>query len=56
MTEFEFDCAVEDVFELLTDPDFIVERSLAIAAQICVYTNDQVTIEELGSEGPGPRA
>ncbi|MCB1605967.1 MAG: ATP-dependent protease subunit HslV [Xanthomonadales bacterium] len=34
----------------------IVERSLAIAAQICVYTNDQVTIEELGSEGPGPRA
>ena len=30
MTEFEFDCAVEDVFELLTDPDFIVERSLAL--------------------------
>lgn len=25
----------------------IVARSLAIAAQICIYTNDQVTIEEL---------
>lgn len=25
----------------------IVERSLAIAAEICIYTNDQVTIEEL---------
>ncbi len=34
----------------------IVERSLAIAAEICVYTNDQVTVEELGEEGPGPRA
>ena len=32
----------------------IVERSLGIAAEICVYTNDQFTIEEL--EGPGPRA
>ena len=30
MLEFEFDCAVEDVFALLTDPDFIVERSLAL--------------------------
>lgn len=34
----------------------IVERSLAIAAEICVYTNDQVTVEELGEESPGPRA
>ncbi|MCB1587512.1 MAG: ATP-dependent protease subunit HslV [Xanthomonadales bacterium] len=32
----------------------IVERSLGIAAEICVYTNDQFTIEEL--EGTGPRA
>ena len=28
-------------------PREIVERSLAIAAEICVYTNDNVTIEEL---------
>ncbi len=36
----------------------IVERSLTIASQICVYTNDQFTIEELGegprAQGPGP--
>ena len=25
----------------------IVERSLGIASEICVYTNDQFTIEEL---------
>ncbi|MDH4040418.1 MAG: DUF2505 domain-containing protein [Gammaproteobacteria bacterium] len=30
MVEFEFDCAVEEVFGLLTDPDFVVERSLAL--------------------------
>ena len=30
MVEFEFDCAVEEVFGLLTDPDFIVKRSLAL--------------------------
>ena len=29
----------------------IVEKSLAIAANICVYTNDKFVIEELGSEG-----
>lgn len=28
----------------------IVERSLGIAAEICVYTNDQFTIEELSSQ------
>ena len=36
---------------LLGDTDLdaktIVERSLAIAAEICVYTNSQFTIEEL---------
>ncbi len=36
----------------------IVERSLTIASEICVYTNDQFTIEELGegprAQGPGP--
>ena len=31
------------------DAEQIVRRALAIAADICVYTNDQVTIETLGS-------
>ena len=30
------------------DARAIVERSLTIAADICIYTNDEVTIEELG--------
>jgi ATP-dependent HslUV protease subunit HslV len=30
----------------------IVEKSLKIAGQICIYTNDQITIEELKSETP----
>lgn len=30
MLELNFNCAVEQVYELLTDPDFIVERSLAL--------------------------
>jgi len=29
----------------------IVKESLAIAAEICVYTNDQITVEELPSQG-----
>ena len=28
----------------------IAEKSLKIAGQICIYTNDQMTIEELKSE------
>ena len=30
MVEFEFDCAVEEVFGLLPDPDFVVKGSLAL--------------------------
>ena len=30
MLEFKFDCAVEEVYALLTDPDFLEERSLAL--------------------------
>ena len=30
----------------------IAEKSLKIAGQICIYTNDQITIEELKTE-PG---
>jgi ATP-dependent HslUV protease subunit HslV len=29
------------------DASAIVERSMAIAAEICIYTNDRLTIEEL---------
>ncbi len=32
------------------DPETIVRRSLAIAGEICVYTNDNVTIEALRNE------
>jgi ATP-dependent HslUV protease subunit HslV len=31
-------------------PRQIVEHALGIASEICVYTNDEVTIEELGHE------
>src|SRR5271167_1039703 len=30
----------------------IAEKSMRIAGQICIYTNDQMTIEELKSEAP----
>jgi ATP-dependent HslUV protease subunit HslV len=30
------------------DARTVAERALAIAAEICIYTNDQLTIEELG--------
>jgi ATP-dependent HslUV protease subunit HslV len=30
----------------------IAVKSLMIAAQICIYTNDQMTVEELKSEVP----
>ena len=33
---------------LLENTDMGVERSLTIAADICIYTNHEVTIEELG--------
>jgi ATP-dependent HslUV protease subunit HslV len=29
------------------DPRSIVEKALSIAGEICVYTNQQITIEEL---------
>jgi len=31
----------------------IVQEAMHIAAQICIYTNDQVVVEELGEETPG---
>ena len=35
------------------NPRSIVEQGLRIAADICIYTNTDLTIEELGDEGPG---
>ena len=32
------------------DPRTIAEQAMAVAAEICVYTNDNLTIEELGGE------
>jgi len=33
------------------DARAIVERALAIAADICVYTNRQLSLEELAADG-----
>lgn len=33
------------------DPEAIVRRALGIAAEICVYTNDQIAIERLTADG-----
>jgi ATP-dependent HslUV protease subunit HslV len=30
----------------------IVEEALRIASQICIYTNEELVVEELGTEGP----
>lgn len=36
--------------ESALDAESIVRRALGIAAEICVYTNDQLTVEVLGGE------
>ncbi|HEX7130449.1 MAG TPA: hypothetical protein VF217_10330, partial [Rhodanobacteraceae bacterium] len=36
------------------DPRTIVEKALGIAGDICIYTNRNVTIEELGTGDRGP--
>jgi ATP-dependent HslUV protease subunit HslV len=33
----------------------VVSEAMHIAARICIYTNDQVVVEELGEEAPGPK-
>lgn len=35
--------------ETQLDAEAIVRRAMAIAASICVYTNDQLTIEKIGA-------
>jgi ATP-dependent HslUV protease subunit HslV len=37
------------VRETSLDPRAVVEKSLAIAAGICIYTNDRFAVEELGA-------
>ncbi len=34
------------------DARAIVQEAMRIAAQICIYTNDQVVVEEMGGEAP----
>jgi len=34
------------------DAGTIVQEAMRIAAQICIYTNDQVVVEEMGEEPP----
>ena len=44
MQEYEFDYAIETVFQLLSDPDFVVERSLALGdleSECEVYEEDE---------------
>ncbi len=41
------------VAETKLGPGEIARRSLEIASQICVYTNDQITVEELGGSERG---
>ncbi len=33
-----------------SDPEALARRAMAIAAEVCVFTNDQLTIETVGSE------
>jgi ATP-dependent HslUV protease subunit HslV len=30
-----------------TDPEKIARRAMAVAAEVCVFTNDRVTVEEI---------
>jgi len=34
------------------DPETIVKKSMAVAANICIYTNDQLTIETISADQP----
>jgi ATP-dependent HslUV protease subunit HslV len=40
--------AARALAETLDDPEAIVRKALAIAAEICVYTNDNVVVEGIG--------
>ena len=40
--------AARALYEYVDDPEVIARKSMEIAAQICVYTNGNLTIEKLG--------
>jgi len=40
--------AARALMDYENDPRIIAEKAMAIAARICVYTNDNLTIEEIG--------
>ncbi len=42
--------AARALIDMESDPEKIARRAMAIAAEICIYTNDQVTLESLGSD------
>jgi len=41
--------AARALFEYEADPEVIARKAMAIAARICVYTNENLTVETLGS-------
>jgi len=41
--------AARALFDYEDDPEVIARKSMAIAARICVYTNENLTVEVLGS-------
>ncbi len=42
--------AARALMEYENDPEALARKAMAVAADICVYTNDQLTIETLASE------
>jgi ATP-dependent HslUV protease, peptidase subunit HslV len=42
--------AARALMEYENDPEVLARKAMAVAADICVYTNDQLTIETLASE------
>ena len=42
--------AARALFDYEDDPEVIARKSMAIAARICVYTNENLTVEVLGSK------
>lgn len=42
--------AARAIFEYEEDPEVIARKSMEIAARICVYTNENLTVETLGAD------
>ena len=41
--------AAKALTEYETDPEKLARRAMAIAAEVCVFTNDRLTVEEVGA-------